>query len=252
MRRRRRSTACLWAGSPSASRRRPPDDYEPTGRDLSTRDRGDASHQALGAQRRHAEACRPRSIAATSSTSSIRSRAGESTSSSARTAPSDAASSLVDLRVSAGQRWPRRRRHGAGRDALPRSGLDLLRRPVRRRVGRWSNRGWRGRSTPGRARRCPSLRAERTASRVSAPRCWHHLESQRRSRRDQRPWYTSGLRLGSPAVTTLGMGRDVDAWHSELSSAGLPVTTLSDQPWGMREFRLTDPSGNHVRIGRSV
>jgi catechol 2,3-dioxygenase-like lactoylglutathione lyase family enzyme len=46
--------------------------------------------------------------------------------------------------------------------------------------------------------------------------------------------------------------RDVDAWHSELSSAGLPVTTLSDQPWGMREFTLTDPSGNHVRIGRSV
>jgi len=25
--------------------------------------------------------------------------------------------------------------------------------------------------------------------------------------------------------------RDVDAWHSQLSSAGLPVTTLSDQPW---------------------
>jgi hypothetical protein len=46
--------------------------------------------------------------------------------------------------------------------------------------------------------------------------------------------------------------RDVDAWHSQLSSAGLPVTTLSDQPWGMREFTLTDPSGNHVRIGRSV
>jgi hypothetical protein len=85
---------------------------------------------------------RPRSIAATSSTSSIRSRAGELTSWSARTAPSDAASSLVDLRVSAGQRWLRRCRHGAGRDALPRSGLELLRRPVRRRVGSWSNRGW--------------------------------------------------------------------------------------------------------------
>jgi hypothetical protein len=50
------------------------------------------------------EACRPRSISATSSTSSIRSRAGVSTSSSARTAPSGAVSSLVDLSVCAGRR----------------------------------------------------------------------------------------------------------------------------------------------------
>jgi hypothetical protein len=30
------------------------------------------------------------------------------------------------------------------------------------------------------------------------------------------------------------------------------VTAIADQPWGMREFTLTDPSGNAVRIGRPV
>ena len=46
--------------------------------------------------------------------------------------------------------------------------------------------------------------------------------------------------------------RDVDDWHSELSSSGLPVTTIEDQPWGMHEFTLTDPSGNSIRIGRTI
>jgi uncharacterized glyoxalase superfamily protein PhnB len=45
---------------------------------------------------------------------------------------------------------------------------------------------------------------------------------------------------------------DVEEWHATLDAAGLPVTALADQPWGMREFTLTDPSGNHVRIGRST
>lgn len=37
-----------------------------------------------------------------------------------------------------------------------------------------------------------------------------------------------------------------------MSEAGLPITSLADQPWGMREFTRTDPSGNHIRIGRGV
>jgi uncharacterized glyoxalase superfamily protein PhnB len=45
---------------------------------------------------------------------------------------------------------------------------------------------------------------------------------------------------------------DVDDWHADLRARGLPVTPLEDQPWGMREFTLTDPSGNDVRIGRST
>ena len=43
---------------------------------------------------------------------------------------------------------------------------------------------------------------------------------------------------------------DVDEWHANLVTAGLPVTQIEDMPWGMHEFTLTDPSGNHIRIGR--
>ena len=42
---------------------------------------------------------------------------------------------------------------------------------------------------------------------------------------------------------------DPDAWHQRLTAADLPVTAIEKMPWGMREFTLTDPSGNHLRIG---
>jgi len=45
---------------------------------------------------------------------------------------------------------------------------------------------------------------------------------------------------------------DADAWHARMTADGLPVTPIADQPWGMREFTLADPSGNRVRIGRAV
>jgi len=45
---------------------------------------------------------------------------------------------------------------------------------------------------------------------------------------------------------------DVDGWHARMRAAGLPVSDLADQPWGMREFTLTDPSGNRVRIGSAL
>jgi len=43
---------------------------------------------------------------------------------------------------------------------------------------------------------------------------------------------------------------DVDDWHARLVAARLSVTPIEDMPWGMHEFTLTDPSGNHIRIGR--
>jgi len=45
---------------------------------------------------------------------------------------------------------------------------------------------------------------------------------------------------------------DVDGWHARFSTAGLGVTPIEDMPWGMHEFTLSDPSGNRIRIGRSV
>jgi uncharacterized glyoxalase superfamily protein PhnB len=44
---------------------------------------------------------------------------------------------------------------------------------------------------------------------------------------------------------------EADDWHARMTAEGLPVTSIADQPWGMREFTLTDPSGNNIRIGRS-
>jgi uncharacterized glyoxalase superfamily protein PhnB len=44
----------------------------------------------------------------------------------------------------------------------------------------------------------------------------------------------------------------VDEWHSRFIAAGLQVTPIEDMPWGMHEFTLTDPSGNHIRIGKAV
>jgi uncharacterized glyoxalase superfamily protein PhnB len=45
---------------------------------------------------------------------------------------------------------------------------------------------------------------------------------------------------------------EVDDWHARFVAAGLQVTRIEDMPWGMHEFTLTDPSGNHIRIGRNV
>jgi catechol 2,3-dioxygenase-like lactoylglutathione lyase family enzyme len=58
-----------------------------------------------------------------------------------------------------------------------------------------------------------------------------------------------------PALNRAGcylIVQDVDGWHGRMAAADLPVSQLADQPWGMREFTLTDPSGNHIRIGQSV
>jgi hypothetical protein len=58
-------------------------------------------------------------------------------------------------------------------------------------------------------------------------------------------------------ATTNGAGcylitEDADRWHQRLAAAALPVTPIEDMPWGMHEFTLTDPSGNHIRIGRNT
>lgn len=56
-----------------------------------------------------------------------------------------------------------------------------------------------------------------------------------------------------PATNSAGcylIVRNVDEWHARLATSGLPLTVVADQPWGMREFTLTDPSGNYVRIGQ--
>lgn len=45
---------------------------------------------------------------------------------------------------------------------------------------------------------------------------------------------------------------DVDAWHQRLAVLGYPATDPEDQDFGMREFTLTDPSGNRLRLGHPI
>jgi hypothetical protein len=52
--------------------------------------------------------------------------------------------------------------------------------------------------------------------------------------------------------------KDADRLNRELATLALPsegiprLTQAEDQPWGMREFTLVDPSGNLVRIGHDL
>ncbi len=42
---------------------------------------------------------------------------------------------------------------------------------------------------------------------------------------------------------------DVDDWQQRFTNLALAVTPVENKPWGMREFSLTDPSGNSLRFG---
>ncbi|WP_142850135.1 VOC family protein [Telmatospirillum sp. J64-1] len=46
---------------------------------------------------------------------------------------------------------------------------------------------------------------------------------------------------------------DVTALYYEVLASGLTsVGRLEDKPWGMREFHISDPSGNLLRIGQQI
>lgn len=45
--------------------------------------------------------------------------------------------------------------------------------------------------------------------------------------------------------------RNVESLYAAWSSAGLPVSELREEPWGMREFNVIDPGGNRVRVGQN-
>jgi uncharacterized glyoxalase superfamily protein PhnB len=58
------------------------------------------------------------------------------------------------------------------------------------------------------------------------------------------------LEVAANAASCYVHVEDVDGWHARWSTAsGVEVAELADQPWGMREFSVTDPSGNLVRVG---
>lgn len=56
----------------------------------------------------------------------------------------------------------------------------------------------------------------------------------------------------SPSPSEVYIHTDqVNAWHTEWSAAGILVSPIGDQPWGMYEFSVEDPSGNRLRVGRN-
>lgn len=46
--------------------------------------------------------------------------------------------------------------------------------------------------------------------------------------------------------------RNADEWHRAFGAADVEPGPIADMPWGMREFTLTDPSGNVIRVGSNV
>lgn len=45
----------------------------------------------------------------------------------------------------------------------------------------------------------------------------------------------------------------VDAYYSDLATAGARVAApLADRPYGMRDFRIVDPSGNELSFGEAT
>lgn len=42
----------------------------------------------------------------------------------------------------------------------------------------------------------------------------------------------------------------LDELHAGLVAAAADPSPLRDEPWGMREFSVTDPSGNRLRVGQ--
>ena len=46
---------------------------------------------------------------------------------------------------------------------------------------------------------------------------------------------------------------DADRLYREFAALGLPrLSAPADEPWGMREFTLKDPSGNLIRVGHEL
>lgn len=68
----------------------------------------------------------------------------------------------------------------------------------------------------------------------------------------------SNLAPGENDTSCYWRVEDADRLHQEFAALNLPIngiprlTAPVDQPWGMREFTLVDPSGNLVRVGHEL
>ena len=67
-----------------------------------------------------------------------------------------------------------------------------------------------------------------------------------------------GLVPGENETSCYWRVKDADRLYQEFAALDLPaegiprLTSPRDEPWGMREFTLVDPSGNLIRVGHDL
>lgn len=59
------------------------------------------------------------------------------------------------------------------------------------------------------------------------------------------------LDLAQNAASVYFHVQDVDVVHGQWTEDGIVTGEVVDQPWGMREFTVTDPAGNLIRVGQN-
>ncbi len=61
--------------------------------------------------------------------------------------------------------------------------------------------------------------------------------------------------LGAPSGSSVAYCHmtDVDTYHEACSARGATIAmALADRPWGMRDFRVVDPSGNRIGFASPI
>jgi len=62
---------------------------------------------------------------------------------------------------------------------------------------------------------------------------------------------SDATRLGSAQVYVSVSG--VDAWHAAFAASGVDAKVpIGNRPYGMRDFRIVDPSGNELSFGQPI
>lgn len=63
----------------------------------------------------------------------------------------------------------------------------------------------------------------------------------------------AGAKPAGAAQVYLGVSGGIDDYHAALVRAGVTmVVPIGDRPYGMRDFRMADPSGNELSIGQAI
>ncbi|TWT22405.1 hypothetical protein FQY83_05080 [Luteimonas marina] len=63
----------------------------------------------------------------------------------------------------------------------------------------------------------------------------------------------TGTKPAGAAQVYLGVSGGIDDYYAALVRAGVTmVVAIGDRPYGMRDFRMADPSGNELSIGQAI